>query len=138
MQTFLPFDDFNECARVLDRARLGKQCVECGQIYNALMGKSKGWRNHPATKMWKGHEDALKAYWFTCATEWGQRGYNGHMRVFDLHIPLSFGVPRWLGNPKLHSSHRAALLAKLPDHYGQFDWSEKPIVDYWWPTKNGY
>lgn len=36
MQTFLPYPDFNESARVLDDKRLGKQRVECLQILNVL------------------------------------------------------------------------------------------------------
>ena len=36
MQTFLPYPDFAESAKVLDNKRLGKQRVECLQIMKAL------------------------------------------------------------------------------------------------------
>lgn len=36
IQTFLPYPNFNESARVLDDKRLGKQRVECLQILNVL------------------------------------------------------------------------------------------------------
>jgi hypothetical protein len=36
MQTFLPYPDFRESARVLDNKRLGKQRVECLQILQTL------------------------------------------------------------------------------------------------------
>jgi hypothetical protein len=62
MQTFLPYKDFKKSAKVLDNKRLGKQRVEAFQILNILLGrtKTKGWRNHPAVLMWKGHSNALK------------------------------------------------------------------------------
>ena len=64
MQTFLPHSNFRKTARYLDYRRLGKQRVEAYQILNVLTGKSKGngWKNHPAVKMWKGYENALKLY----------------------------------------------------------------------------
>jgi len=66
MQTFLPYSSFIESVRCLDRQRLGKQRVEALQILNALNGKSKGWTNHPATKMWCGYEEALCLYKDLC------------------------------------------------------------------------
>ena len=64
MQTFLPSDDFALCAMTLDRQRLGKQRVETLQIMQTIAGLSrgKGWINHPATKMWIGHESYLMLY----------------------------------------------------------------------------
>ena len=59
MQTFLPYPDFQKTAQCLDNKRLGKQRVEARQIISTLEGKSNGWRNHPAVKMWKGYEDCL-------------------------------------------------------------------------------
>ncbi len=54
MQTFLPYPDFAESARVLDNKRLGKQRVEVLQILNVLTDSTrKGWRNHPAVAMWR-------------------------------------------------------------------------------------
>jgi len=52
MQTFLPYQNYSRCAEVLDNKRLGKQRVECLQILNALLDASKGWKQHPAVKMW--------------------------------------------------------------------------------------
>lgn len=52
VQTFLPYPDFAQSAQCLDRQRLGKQRVEVLQLLKALKGESKGWKNHPAAKMW--------------------------------------------------------------------------------------
>ena len=72
MQTFLPYANFEKSARSLDYRRLGKQRVECKQIINALSPDydKRGWVNHPATQMWKGHVDVLKVYANTMITEW--------------------------------------------------------------------
>jgi hypothetical protein len=62
VQTFLPLPDFAESAAVLDRQRLGKQRVEVLQLLGALTGQRPGWVNHPAARMWRGHERALARY----------------------------------------------------------------------------
>lgn len=116
---------------VLDRQRLGKQRLEAQQILSAIRNGG-GWRNHPAVRMWRGHEQALMLYHDVVVREWERRGYVSTMRVFDppLH---EIRMPSWLGGEAFHSSHRAALLAKDPSHYSVFEWTEKPVVAYVWP-----
>lgn len=43
MQTFLPYENFNKTAQVLDRKRLGKQRVETLTIFRTLSGINVGW-----------------------------------------------------------------------------------------------
>ena len=64
MQTFLPEADFDQTAKHLDRKRLIKQSVENLQVLKSLAGlySSGAWKNHPAVKMWNGHEDWLFLY----------------------------------------------------------------------------
>ena len=138
MQTFLPYADYADSARVLDRQRLGKQRVECLQILNALFD-GKGWVNHPATKMWRGHEGSLIAYGRAICREWIARGYadtcDGKISLFwpRCNGGTTFFYPQWMGYELFHSSHRAALLAKDPEWYGQFGWTETPEINYIWP-----
>lgn len=136
MQTFLPFDSFFLSAKALDYRRLGKQRVECKQILRALMGETKGWVNHPATKMWKGHEYALCAYAYDICSEWRHRGYNDTLLPYfeDLIYELPIcSNPKWLGDKAFHASHRSNLLRKDPVHYSQFGWKEPPDLPYVWP-----
>ena len=86
MQTFLPYPDFQKSLEVLDYRRLGKQRVEAKQILNVLLDRTttKGWRNHPITKMWVGYEDALKVYFNMCVKEWIHRGYNNTMELENI------------------------------------------------------
>jgi len=139
MQTFLPYKDFDSSAKVLDRARLGKQRVETMQIMKALV-LDVGWVNHPATKMWAGYEQALLEYQKAICGEWARRGYRDsclEKTANLLHGSLlnraPLVMPPWLGLKKFHSPHRANLLRKDPVHYGKFHWKEEPAEGYYYP-----
>lgn len=148
MQTFLPYPDYRDSAACLDNRRLGKQRVEAKQILLALgidIGNHKGnaqssWRNHPATKMWRGHERSLCHYAAIMCNEWLSRGFKDTllMQFVDAYMELrgvdQSSAPAWLGDEAVHSSHRSNLLRKLPEHYGQFGWHEPATLPYFWPT----
>lgn len=138
MQTLLPVPDFDECARYLDRQRLGKQRVECLQIMRALIDGGS-WSNHPAVRMWRGHEPTLFLYSMAICKEWKARGYKDtceeklRHEVGRLSNPNS-SPPAWLGDAKFHASHRSNLLRKNREWYSQWGWKESPDLDYVWPT----
>lgn len=137
MQTFLPSDDFALCAMTLDRQRLGKQRVETLQIMKSLAGLG-GWNHHPATKMWRGHEDYLMLYQIAICEEWTGRGYKDTClwKTFDYlgQIENPSTYPDWMGNEELHASHRSNLLRKDFAFYSQFNWSESDNMEYVWPV----
>ena len=143
MQTFLPYPCFTRSAACLDYRRLGKQRVECLQIFraNSLTDPTVGWRNHPTTLMWCGYDQALCSYALAVCEEWTRRNYVSNITSFFTDFLATCPDwddsmdPSWLGHPSFHASHRAALLAKDPAHYSQFGWTEEPKLDYWWPTK---
>ena len=134
MQTFLPYPDFAQSAKCLDRLRLGKQRLECWQIYRTIIGESQGWRNHPAIRMWRGYEASLLEYGIEVCWEWRRRGYKDTIvdRLYAVRLGDSHDSPDWLGG-KIHSTHRAALLYKDPVWYSKFGWTETPEINYWWP-----
>lgn len=136
MQTFLPYEDFAASAEVLDYRRLGKQRVETWQIIRALNGETKGWTNHPASRMWRGYEQALTLYGVKICEEWIRRGYNDTMlqRFFDLLIPAEVKLPAWLGDPNFHISHQSNLVRKDPDFYSPIFPDVGPELDYVWPV----
>jgi len=134
MQTFLPLPSFTQSLRCLDRQRLGKQRVEALQILNALAGKSKGWVNHPATRMWRSYEAALSLYKDLAITEWIGRGYNNTMER-DAVAGRLVRYPHWLGDEDFHASHRSNLLRKAPDHYSVMGWREADNLEYVWPIQ---
>ena len=136
MQTFLPYKSFNESFKVLDYRRLGKQRVEAYQILNVLLGrtKTKGWVNHPATKMWKGYENALKQYHNECIEHWVARGYNNNMKFEKIEGDIVY--PHWLGDDVFHSAHRSNLLRKDKEFYSKYMWIETDNMEYYWPVTN--
>jgi len=133
MQTFLPRESFIESIQSLDYRRLGKQRVEAKQILNVLLDRTttKGWRNHPITKMWRGYEDALKVYFNMCVKEWIHRGYNNTMQLEEMPAtPIQY--PHWFGDKRIHSSHRANLLRKDYEFYSKNNWTEDVEAPYVW------
>jgi hypothetical protein len=148
MQTFMPYPSFIDSAACLDYRRLGKQRVECKQLLQALgvpvggplNAKPSSWRNHPAARMWKGHEYSLSLYAIAVCHEWRRRGYRD--TLLDQFMDAAGGLvvanadstkPEWLGDEDFHASHRSNLLRKLPKHYSQFGWSESNDLPYVWP-----
>src|SRR4051794_3099922 len=124
MQTFLPYADFDATAAVLDDRRLGKQRVETMQILRALVFPSyRGWKNHPATKMWRGFAAALVAYGVALCREWERRGRADAVRATLLEfsggtepdvggLRAAGRLPPWLGSAEFHRSHRSSLVHK--------------------------
>ena len=145
MQTFLPYADFDATAAVLDGRRLGKQRVETMQILRALVFPSyRGWKNHPATKMWRGFTPALVAYGLAVCAEWERRGHADAVgpglldftggRVPDVAALRRDGqLPPWLGFEPFHLSHRSALVRKDPEHYRGYFPDVPDDLPYVWP-----
>jgi hypothetical protein len=149
MQTFLPHPCYQESARILDYRRLGKQRVECKQILQALgipvggplRDKPSSWRNHPATRMWQGHEYSLCVYAMEVCREWRRRGYKD--TLLPQFSDAAWGIlahgddngpPPWNHDDDFHASHRSNLLRKLPSHYSRFGWTEPDNLPYVWPV----
>lgn len=134
MQTFLPFPNFKKSIQILDSKRLGKQRVETYQILNILLNRTekKGWINHPAVRMWKNYESALQLYQNYTISEWIKRGFENNMSFETLLIEAR--MPFWLGDEKLHRSHRSNLLRKDWEYYSIY-FNEDPTLPYYWPSK---
>lgn len=136
MQTFLPYNDFQQSVECLDDKRLGKQRVEAMQILNILTGVNPNarWKNHVAVRMWKGYEEALKLYHNLAIEEWIRRGKNNNMELYYVELG-GILYPSWMHDPRLVISHRCNLLRKDFDYYVQF-FGDKYDVDapYWWPV----
>lgn len=140
IQTFVPETTLAGSAAVLDRQRLGKQRVETKQILKALLLGGSGWANHPAVRMWRGHEGFLAMYGVAVCDEWIARGYKDSLRAeFDALLnpgavpAASLAPPTWWLGP-IHESHRANLVRKLPDHYGPMWPDVDPAMPYFWPV----
>lgn len=149
MQTFLPLPDFAASAATLDDRRLGKQRVEALQVLRALTRVTYGWKRHPAVRMWAGHAEGVAAYGLAVCDEWVARGradtcaatIGTDLAAAGLPAPRSqtelaaaHRLPDWLGDERLHRSHRAALVRKDPEHYGPLFPDADPELPYFWPV----
>jgi hypothetical protein len=146
VQTFLPYPDFERTAEVLDARRLGKQRVEVLQILNAIHRTSGGWVNHPATRMWRGHEAALVTYGLALIDVWTRSGRADTVRdkiLPHLHAEpvrtqpelAALGMlPPWLGREDIHRAYRSALVRKMPEHYRPVFPDVENDLAYVWPV----
>jgi len=130
MQTFVPFDNFEDSAAVLDNKRLNKQLLEGRQIYKILASNqiSGAWVNHPAVKMWRGYDNALFDYLRVIKDEClyrniqTEKNWNAltEMYEWNWHRGDNIVMPPWWGDNKVHQSHRNNLYRKDPEHYVEF------------------
>jgi hypothetical protein len=149
VQTFLPHPDFEQTARALDLKRLGKQRVECIQVLRGLTVEGYGWRHHPAVHMWRGFEEALGRYSFTCCEVWVESGFSDTCAATIARELEAIGItevrpqdqlreagalPEWLGDEAFHLSHRSALVRKDPQHYGPLFPGTPDDLPYVWPV----
>jgi hypothetical protein len=148
MQTFVTTatDDFRAIAKTLDNKRLNKQALEAWQIMMTNLKldpegnhrEPKGWYNHPATKMWRGHEITLLRYIQAMTNEWVDRGFKttiADKARTTIEQAIALGrvwsmptQPEWMLDhdlySKIASTHRTALLSKDYKYYSQFNWPE--------------
>jgi hypothetical protein len=155
MQTFLPYKDFTKSAKALDSKRLNKQILEGYQILKVLGNPDPraAWRNHPAVKMWRGHEFALFEYVATMVVEAQKRGIKTDKNEANLNLlwdervdTWSPGEPYWFKKPailrRITTTHKANLYRKDPTYYYKFHTAvtnpnNKPCCDtcqYYWVT----
>jgi hypothetical protein len=151
VQTFLPYADFERSAGALDRRRLGKQRVETLQVVRALIRPGYGWGNHPAVLMWKGFEEALGRYGFSCCDAWTQLGFADTCALTIATDLRSAGIesvrtqtdlaaegalPPWLGDEAVHRSHQSALVRKDRHHYRPLFPDVPDDLPYVWPVRS--
>jgi hypothetical protein len=155
MQTFLPYKDFTKSAEALDNKRLNKQLLEGYQILKVLSNTDPkaAWRNHPAVKMWRGHEFILLDYVLEVADVATKRGIKTDKNLSNIEaLVASEGVfwgksePAWYNNDTVMqlvtTTHKANLYRKDDGYYNHFKDSvtseyNKPCCDrcqYYWVT----
>lgn len=140
MQTFLPYHSMVDSLVILDNKRLGKQRVEGMQILRALTNpNARGWRNHPATRMWRNYERALLNYTRIACDVWISRGYRDSVKeTLDTLEPViystnsSYELPDYF-DEEFHISHQSNLIRKDPMFYGKYFPTVPGNLPYKWP-----
>ena len=112
--------------------------------------EKRGYMNHSAARMWKGHEYKLAQFGALNCQVWGERfgytfdpgqkGYETWKDMFGWQTHLwkdetnNFSLPDWWGREDVHASHRSVLLSKDYEYYSKFAWEEEPEYKYVWPV----
>jgi hypothetical protein len=159
----MPYGNFEVVAEVLDNRRLNKQALEGWQIMMTNLKldpqgnfrEPRGWFNHPAAVMWRGHDQALLEYISEMVREWKRRGYKSTIldkanATFEVALKHDLTIwnsdaklPLWLSDfttlDKVAVTHRVALLNKDYEWYSQYYWYEdegaRPdSYEYYWPN----
>lgn len=148
MQTFLPFADFNKSAAMLDNKRLNKQLLEGFQVYKILATNKRkgGWVNHPITRAWRNYDMAFYTYLVAIRDECDKRGIKWdknwsaieQLHENNWHRGDNVVMPPWIGDERIHQSHRYNLYNKDPEWYHMFV-NESPVsccerCSYVWPS----
>lgn len=147
MQTFLPYADLKRSAEVLHYQHLGTQINEVQILLGALHETNNGgYRNHPVTNAWRGHEAVLVEFGLVCLEEWWTRGYKGReSNQAALHEHMTYVMeggteltpPSWFGESWVHLQYKRLLVWKKPDFYGPKFPGVEPITrdDFVYPRQ---
>lgn len=124
-----------ETAQALDEKRLRKQIIECRQILDALNGKTKAWRNHPAVLQYEGYEPYLE-YYIECFEAYLE---GMHIQAFNASLYAdTYFKPLFHTEPYFDSMKRR-LYTKDPVHYAQWaDLGTSDVNWYWSEEECGY
>lgn len=136
MQTYLPYEDFKETARVLEVHDLATSIstsisiLDC--IHETVDGNEVDMVNRlPIVRMWRGREVVLVQYGETLLEEWYGRPSDERLAIdfmaeedaLALHMEwatsgeYSMDRPRWTSDTNLHLAHRAELIRHDPPNY---------------------
>lgn len=123
------------------------KCKICGMPEKTLKQRKRPWYNHPATIMWRGHEQYLVDYIYFICKEWSSRGYKDQIledvedfaaRYYSI-IYTKFSLIPWLGRSEFHLTHQSNLIRKNPTHYRPIFGPEVPDnLPYIWPDPIKY
>lgn len=115
MQVFVPYPEPIKVVECLDRTRRWKQFAEVKQILDAIEGRTEGWKNHPATKMWAPYKQWLE-YYKNCFEAW----FSGkNERAIKWSEEADLIRPPFLTDD-FCDQHKRRLFTKAPELYPQF------------------
>jgi hypothetical protein len=95
--------------------------------------------------MWRGHTPALVRYGLDCVRVWTARGHGDSTaaqiaefapwvtELSQADLERQSLLPSWLGDERLHRSHRSQLIAKEPEFYRPLFPESPEGLDYFWP-----
>lgn len=131
MQVFIVGSPF-ETAKALDKRRLNKQIIECGQILDAISGETKAWIKHPCVKMYFNHVKWLE--WYTSCLAYYKNGYDLDkdvlVKVNKVYSPCTcVFIPHRINTLLISCCHSRGTLPVGVSHYGKNKYQVKIRVN---------
>lgn len=126
MQVFIVDTPF-KTAQILDKRRLNKQIIECGQILDAIEGKTSAWSNHPCTIMYRNHVEWLSNY-RACLLHYKE----GHiLTALEFNKLCNQHKPNFHNKPYFTNMKRR-LYTKDHEHYKQWECHGESYENWYW------
>jgi hypothetical protein len=126
MQVFIPYASPYECAKCLDSRRFAKQILETRQILAAIYDNTRGYANHPVTKMYIDHAKWLSLYLKTLER---YRDKN-FLYAKILSCKADLCRPEFI-TQELCDQHKRRLYTKAPAYYKSFAHLGKSLQNWY-------
>jgi len=139
---YLPYDDPNMCAKVLDDKLLQWHTLSCHHAVMSILGKWPQLKNHSGVMIWQDHVDALAVITMAGALELRARGEPSAWKQYLIGLQgLVPGYddawpefpPCW-GTAWFHVAHRSMLIHLDPSYRQVFKQvMPEPETEEIWP-----
>ena len=127
MQVFIVDTPF-KTAQILDKRHLNKQIIECGQILDAIEGKTSAWANHPCTIQYKDNVLWLRMY-KTCLLLY-KNGDIGNSYIYS-ELSNALYKPSW-HTQEYFDNMKRRLYTKDHEHYKQWESLGESYENWYW------
>lgn len=118
-----------ETVQALDKRRLNKQIIECGQILDALNG-AKAWSNHPCVLQYHRYKRWLE--WYKLCLKWY---VDGDMNWVKSCSDVAETIKPLFHTQEYYNQMKRRLYTKDPEHYKQ--WADLGVSDENWYFVDG-
>lgn len=143
MMIWLPFENFEECARSMDSRTLTIQRFDAWRLLHMLQhGVPAGMGQNATLRMWRDYPTWVAAYGMAICLEWEKTSdrpseltqlFRDYLDVID----VTEDYPRWLGDSMLHMSHRSNMIKLDPDRYMKLWPGVIEGMPLMWPKEEG-
>lgn len=120
-----------ETAMALDPKRLRKQIIECGQILDAINGKT-AWSNHPCVLQYRGYKEWLELYLNVLKSVQADDG----LLAKACNFVATRITPDW-HTQEYYDQMKRRLYTKDPEHYKQWADLGESQENWCWSQEQG-
>lgn len=149
MITYMPLPSILDSVAALPSGVLRPQLIDCLNILEHLSGFRAGMLYAPAVQMWVGAARGLFIYTDAIQERMdAEKLSSPSIQVTKDKIRIattmileqeafaehpSDSSPFWLGDDRVHASHRSRLLTNYPQAVSRFNWTEPQHLTIFWP-----